>query len=122
MGIYINMFTANDLNTVNVVYGIDMPLDADDSKYPPGSAQKGDFMTGALATEVGMNYYGVEGVDAVAGCINYAIATGINEEPTVAGSFTFPSVIAVAIAAVARHLCALRNFFFRCPFAGQIEI
>merc|ERR1711991_51563 len=48
-----------------------------------------------------MNYYGVEGVDAVAGGINYAIATGINEEPTVAGSFTFPSVIAVAIAAVA---------------------
>merc|ERR1711916_127539 len=40
--IYINMFTDNDLNTVNVVYGIDMPLDADDSKYPPGSAQKGD--------------------------------------------------------------------------------
>merc|ERR1711916_33779 len=33
---------------------INMPLDADDSKYPPGSAQKGDFMTGALATEVGM--------------------------------------------------------------------
>merc|ERR1711991_300833 len=99
--IYINMFTDNDLNTVNVVYGIDMPLDADDSKYPSGSAQKGDFKTGALATEVGMNYYGVEGVDAVAGGINYAIATGINEEPTVAGSFTFPSVIAVAIAAVA---------------------
>jgi len=99
--IYINMFTDNDLNTVNVVYGIDMPLDADDSKYPSGSAQKGDFKTGALATEVGMNYYGVEGVDAVAGGINYAITTGINEEPTVAGSFTFPSVIAVAIAAVA---------------------
>merc|ERR1711880_35604 len=69
----------------------------------------GDYVLSIYATCDGCNDVTVElqmylvdaGVDAVAGGINYAITTGINEEPTVAGSFTFPSVIAVAIAAVA---------------------
>jgi len=99
--IYINVLVSNPLNTVNVKYGTDMPLVTGDETYPSGSAIKGDFKTGALETMPGMNYYGIEGVEAVADGVNFEIATGINAEPTVAGSFTFPSVIAVAIAAVA---------------------